>query len=70
MAHAYIPSTWEVETGRSWVSGQPGLHSATLSYKQKLEKKRLPEIQFLFYYIIHEHYKISELELTYLWNLL
>jgi cysteinyl-tRNA synthetase len=49
VAHAFNPSTWEVEAGRflssrpawstKWVSGQPGLHRETLSEKKKSLKK-------------------------------
>jgi hypothetical protein len=37
VAHDCNPSTWEAEAVGSWVPGQPGLHSETLSQKQVLE---------------------------------
>jgi hypothetical protein len=48
VVHAFNPSTWEAEAGRSlssrpawsteWVPGQPGLHRETLSRKTKKKK--------------------------------
>jgi hypothetical protein len=39
MVHAYNPSMWETEAGGSWVQGQLGLHSETLSQKKKRKEK-------------------------------
>jgi hypothetical protein len=49
VAHAFNPSTWEAEAGgflssrpawtTEWVSGQPGLHRETLSWKTKTNKQ-------------------------------
>jgi hypothetical protein len=36
----YHPSIWEAETGRSWVKGQPGIHSNTMSTKKIGQKKK------------------------------
>jgi hypothetical protein len=38
LVHTCSPSTWEAEAEGSWVWDQPGLHSDTLSQKQKCEK--------------------------------
>jgi hypothetical protein len=40
VAYVLNPSTQEAEAGRSWVQGQPELHSDTLSHKQNKNDKR------------------------------
>ena len=50
MEHAFNPSTWEAETGRSlnswpvgpteWIPGQSSLHSETLSQNKTKQKKQ------------------------------
>jgi hypothetical protein len=40
MTHAYNPSTWEAEAGRSEIIGQPVLHSESLSQNFFLTLKR------------------------------
>lgn len=37
MEHAYHPSTWVVEVGRSRLPGQPGLHNRILPLKTKIK---------------------------------
>ena len=39
MAHAFNPSTWEVEAGGFWVQGQPGLYRETLSQNKQTNKQ-------------------------------
>jgi hypothetical protein len=49
VAHAFNPSTWEVDTGRflssrpawstKWVPGQPGLYRETLSWNKQTNKQ-------------------------------
>jgi hypothetical protein len=50
VAHAFNPSTWEAEAGRSlslrpdpsteWVPGHPGLHRETLYQQQQQQKNQ------------------------------
>jgi hypothetical protein len=46
VVHACNPSNQEAEAGGSWVQGQPGLNSKTLSPKEFFLKK---EIVHIFY---------------------
>jgi hypothetical protein len=56
MVHAYNPSTWEVETGGSWVWGQSGLPNKIVSQKTKdigwiiLTKNNLNYVTWIFHY--------------------
>lgn len=46
-AHSFNRSIQKTEVGRSlWVSGQPELHSETLSFKLKKKKEKKKDLKF------------------------
>jgi hypothetical protein len=63
VVHVYNPSPWEAETGRSPVSGQPGLHSKTLFQNKQQQKAILldffhtPKAVYIYILAINEKNK-------------
>jgi hypothetical protein len=71
--HAFNPSTWEAEAGGflssrpawsiEWVSGQPGIHRETLSWKNKNKNKTKNVhwnlIWFFFLTVVFQHQSFS-----------